>query len=484
MNLLFDISSDSLSFDRFLDKARRSSVALAFAAAAVLGACAAPSSDGAGSDTYVSEADIAAADANGFKIFTTREEAIAWLETFRPMLALHTGTMPGPDLPGDHELTKQASELVRGFWPAMKTLYPERTRGLPEPMVIVFDDDTVNAFAVFDSAIGKQPHVLFVHRGLLEKLPEDEEEATMAHELGHHVLAHGVPGTATKLERIYRVTKGSEPFGFEQTHDAETAKHVNEWRQYAALVGGFAREELASFPMPTIGTPFAYGVLAALRAKPHANADACERSDETRNGVGEVLRPMIDAGEQTLTIPADARDELVARINAHRGALRDCLADVEQSFIAALAETAHVKEEKIRSEMKPEEVAAIDAPSNIVDQAVAFTGIAFDHMRRIEADADLASVRIYTTEEEADEVSVNVLAQAGKDPTAPVRQFLSFLEGRERTSCEQKLATGAVPAYGVLSDAHHSTCFRAWHAQRYAARFHPDASKPSKLARR
>ena len=35
-------------------------------------------------------------------------------------------------------------------------------------------------------------------------------------------------------------------------------------------------------------------------------------------------------------------------------------------------------------------------------------------------------------------------------------------------SCLQIIASGQVPPYGILTDPHHSTCFRIYHAQKFA----------------
>ena len=91
-----------------------------------------------------------------------------------------------------------------------------------------------------------------------------------------------------------------------------------------------------------------------------------------------------------------------------------------------------------------------------------------DAMRRIEVLGDVKSLRYYSYEEEADDMAVRVLAALDMDRDELSKLLLKIEGDAGAQECLSLLSQGQIPSYGVLSDAHHGTCFRIYHMRQVA----------------
>jgi hypothetical protein len=73
------------------------------------------------------------------------------------------------------------------------------------------------------------------------------------------------------------------------------------------------------------------------------------------------------------------------------------------------------------------------------------------------------SLRTFTFEEEADDVSARVLFQLGIDPRGEGLFLLRRAPAGYAQACLDTIASGRTPYYGGLADAHHASCWRYWH---------------------
>jgi hypothetical protein len=79
-----------------------------------------------------------------------------------------------------------------------------------------------------------------------------------------------------------------------------------------------------------------------------------------------------------------------------------------------------------------------------------------------------SALRYFSYEEDADDVSVQVLRAAGLDPAGEGGFLLAAL-GDLRVRCEAILDAGEVPPYGAnYADEHHATCWRVYHVRQLA----------------
>ena len=78
-------------------------------------------------------------------------------------------------------------------------------------------------------------------------------------------------------------------------------------------------------------------------------------------------------------------------------------------------------------------------------------------------------LRFYSTEENADDVSVLVLRAAGLQPNGTADFMVSMLDEDHQIACYRSIDHNEVPAYGVnLLDDHHAPCWRAYHMNQLA----------------
>ena len=80
-----------------------------------------------------------------------------------------------------------------------------------------------------------------------------------------------------------------------------------------------------------------------------------------------------------------------------------------------------------------------------------------------------SSMRFYSYEEAADDMSVKVTKAAQLDTVGVAGLMMKMLPAADQVKCEQSIAAGGLVPYGLnVADEHHGTCWRVAHARQLA----------------
>jgi hypothetical protein len=398
-----------------------------------------------------------------YKAFASHDEAASWFDTFK--------TSPAGVLHGDSKISVVAESDPRyadvhrevdAIWAIFKALFPRDTEGLELPRVLLLDNAKRNAFAVFDRELGLLPHAFMINTGLLKSGSGDVDidglRGVIAHELAHHVLKHGWDDNHEKVNRFYLAANATgAQFGFEQTNDPALSEGGNKFIELASVSGDWPVKAWNGFPR-------ANGVLGKIKTYIHneakkKNAAACATAEQSLAKVATAAAPIVADG--TSVVPATAAElkaldaatrEYLARELTCTNVLTDSLVKMAAAFLGTT-------EAAVLAEL-PDETKAAMAPAKTAYEAVARITVAHDAaLIKIPVDG----LRYYSTEEEADDVSVNVLLRLeGANPNGMGAFFRDGMDDAARAKCDAEIASGE-PKYGRLSDGHHATCWRMWH---------------------
>ncbi|MEJ7598599.1 MAG: M48 family metalloprotease [Kofleriaceae bacterium] len=415
--------------------------------------------------------DCVVPDIDCFRTFDSDADARAWFATFELTLAASEGRPPRALIAeSDPRFVKARSLLDRG-WSAFREHRPVGKLHAARPALVLVDDPSVNAFVIGESATGLSVFTVMVQTGLLEVGgSEDALLGIMMHELQHAVGLHLIGNVREEIRAFYVAADGREPFGREQTDDPRTRAAAAEWISHAAEVGPYAHAELGGFITSggVFDRMFVQMVNAGLQNNPTQCAPAVAKINQLRTVLGEVDPIGGDLVGDLTMVPA--------QVDAALTALRDdCLAAFPYTLIQVMASTFGVSADVIEAMLPASDRALIDG-KHAVDALAALATDRRVRMRGAEAMFEdqmrepWTAVRYFSTEEDADDVSIPVMRASDLDP-AGVAEFLALAVGpTERAACDAVLAAGQVPAYGVdLSDEHHGTCWRRYHVDAFAA---------------
>src|SRR5205085_8394275 len=140
----------------------------------------------------------------------------------------------------------------------------------------------------------------------------------------------------------------------------------------------------------------------------------------------------------------------------------------DKSFIDVASEVFGKSPAELEADLSADELAQVTG-KHAVDAIASLTRFERARMRDIEAaferdHAPWASLRYFSSEEDADDTSVLVLRGTKFQPAAIAAFFVSLMAGDVGVQCQNIVDKRAVPPYGIdLSDEHHGTCWRAYH---------------------
>jgi hypothetical protein len=152
----------------------------------------------------------------------------------------------------------------------------------------------------------------------------------------------------------------------------------------------------------------------------------------------------------------------------------ECFVNYAPDVIAVTAAALKLDEVKLRASISAELRPSIEGVNFVVG---IYNWLVYHrrNMRQTEADFTAATgaawnrVRYFSTEEDADDISVVVLDSANLRPDAITDVLIRLKPGVE-APCRAALATGAAIPYGDnLVDDHHGDCWRGAHARDYRA---------------
>jgi hypothetical protein len=417
-----------------------------------------------GDGTCQEQIDCQVPDIDCFRTFDTDAEAATWFSEFEALSAMQTGGQPRTLLDATDPRFAHVRELADKGWEAFSKARPVGELAKKRPGVVLIDDDTPNAFVAPDISSGKAGFSIQVQTGLLSlNASDDQLLGVMMHELQHAVGLHVVGGTRDRLRKYYAASEYGDPIGRLEDDDPKARELGDPWRLAAEEVGGYDNAELGGLPLAgQIGTllQFAMGEAAKTNeAGCTASAELLGQFDADLSAAKEVLGGALTMDPGLLSSRVD---DIVYSLQY------DCFSGVSLSFIDAIAQMVGATPDDIIANTPPEDLALVQG-KGVLDGVLAVTESRRAAMRDLEQrfassfDRNWNKLRYFSIEEDADDISVLVLRDAGLDPAGEAGFMLRFL-GDAAATCQELIDNDEVPPYGVdLTDEHHDTCWRAYH---------------------
>ncbi len=409
---------------------------------------------------------------NGFEVIS-QQEAVERFGQIEAKLAARTGVLPRKIYPATHELYPKAKEIAALVWSGFSKHYPKETSGLNVPEVVIIEDATANAYAVYDGATKTIPFLFVVHTSLL-KMNRGAVLGVVAHEFAHLIFKHVDPQIMNSIKKHYVVTFEQEPFGYLQENDPVAEAQVKAALAEMANVGPNIVDEIGDLPFDIWGQAQYFQLLRfAFNKFKRAEISDCEAVETNSQKVIGILIASTNMATQELKVPAKEKENLSALAKVLRENFKQCLSGIKPDLAKLFADQTGRDVAWVRKliESQPERLDLVfDQQANLIDSFGAITRLSQEKLAKIQAEQDLKKLRIYTHEEHADEVSIEVMKALGLNPYNNSKFLLLNIPKAQRLECLSEIRTGKVPYYGNLSDPHHSTCYRLYHSQRYISK--------------
>jgi hypothetical protein len=423
-----------------------------------------------GNGTCDLQLDCAAPDIDCFVTFDDDAAAATWFAEFEAKWAEEEHREPRKLLtPADPRWAKTRALLDDG-WAAFKANRPVGVLRDKRPGLVLLDDPAPNAFVAPDLATGNAGFAVMVQTGLFETGgSQDGAMGVMMHEFQHVIGLHVVGDTKERTRKFY-FAGIEEPLGKFETDDAIARRYGESWLAFADEGGRYREAALRGLPM---GGQLVQMLQAAIAQAGAMQAPACMTARMNLSALANEIAGTEDplTGEIVVATNVPARvDQVMATLKSA------CFAGFDVDFIGVIAAATGATPATIEAQMTPSDIALVKG-KHVVDGFSALVSDRRAQLRTLEA--ELASkagkqwskLRYFSTEEDADDVSVYVLEGANIQPDAIGPYFVSFLPGDGPQRCTAMLARRELPPYGQnLTDDHHSTCWRAHHVRQLAER--------------
>jgi hypothetical protein len=427
-----------------------------------------------------------------YQVFESKEKAAEWVGH---MLEQQPDAGTLKEVTDDARLNRLVGEVFEGF----KHAFPRETAGLPPtpPRVVILEKDQINAFAMGPISIAgapaKSPWLFFVNtKLLLTNAADNELRGVFAHELGHLIIRTFLPEVAGRVRSFYMIN-GSENGVLGEAQDTNPAiqAHIEDILKHQLRVGG----------IPNLAMPVLYSLnpptylnmiksLAATGAHQPSAPPGCARVDGDLKALKDAQVALLPGKEEGLLMPRAPTAEESSRLELAAKAVSDdfhaCFdGETDQPpFLAMLAMFNGLPPQAADpSNPQHEDLVKLALPVELrIDSDMPGASLAekifrADVMVRAELDAlqkdpafPIEKLRVYDSEEDADDASIRVLSAIGQDPTGVGQFFVHhFMPSDAIERCNRALAAGESIPYGNLIDTHPATCWRYYHATQFAS---------------
>lgn len=358
----------------------------------------------------------------------------------------------------------RAEEILRRVWEGYRKYSSTRTDQLPVPFLGILKSEDADGFVATDPVSRLFPNAFFLLEKTLEQ-NDDEIAGLIAHELTHLL-------TPDFNDRFYRVAFGEEPLGYLQDNDPQAEALVKQWHAITRIVGPVYIPELNGLPAPLVYDGEAFNLIGVMASKwGDSKSSSCQNLKDKfptwRHDLALHYMSMID---QVVRMTDEQRKELDRQTRAYISDMRSCLGNQSGQLISILVESLHKSPEEL-STTYGELAKTFDREANVVDGLFAVVAEQYLKLNEFSVSHDLSAYRVYSSEEIADDNSVRILPLAGYSATGLGSFLLSYMDKAQpgsRAECEAILSSGKVPPYGMITDPHHSACYRVYHLEQIA----------------
>ncbi len=387
-------------------------------------------------------------DIDCFKTFPSDAEAGAWL----------AGVWGTPQVAAEDPRFVRARALLDRAWATYQAEAPIGKLAESKLALVLLDDPSANAWVTSDPELGQAALSVQIHTGIfLDGFTDEDLLGVLFHEIAHITKLHVFPDVKdTKLR--YYLAEGGEPIGALQPDQPRVRAFADRWLDLANFAGSYATSGLDDLP-------YGGNIDDLFSLYLQQVAPGCTTAANAVYELYNTFRPSPIDG--SLTIAAAG----TATIDRTLDALSTCVAPQNQTMQAFLDAQPPEWRAYALEQIAPDETWLLAENAFEV-----ITLLANDRRGKLAAiESELArtlgqpwsAVRYFSTEEEADDISVR-MSQAAKMPEPGVSGFMLDAIGEHRAACEQHITAGTVP-YGVdLADTHHGTCWRVAHARQLA----------------
>ena len=323
---------------------------------------------------------------------------------------------------------------------------------------------------------------------------DSELRGLFAHELAHLILRNADPVVRSAIRAVYRVPASENGIlGESQSDDPVISGHVEEIRKRQDRVGGVPKLGLPVLEeLGTYAKMFALLGNLAAQSTPEPS-EACVEAAKTKQALASAqaaLLPGQDDGDFTPLTPSptQARDldalsttlamALIAcsaplTAPPATSSIADAIADLNH-LAATAVDPASPDHPKLVSLMLDAERAADAkeiAPSSLMARLLDAQATIRSELEGLEEDPrfPIDDLRVYDSEEDADDAAVRILSAIGDDPRG-IAEFLAraLMTPSAKTTCIDAIASGKKIAYGSFIDPHPTLCWRYYHADQLA----------------
>lgn len=418
--------------------------------------------------------------AKNYQVFANADEARReYRESIEPIVAKMSGLKAARSVVDASDAKYGiANEAVSKIFKQFQSLYPGRYSSLSAPPVAIIQDDEANAFALGKIAPSSTaiPYLFVIQTGLFKMLEKSEDGfyGVIAHELAHLLLLHSASGTDERIGKYYLVpSRAQESVGFLKKNNAALARDMERWVDFAKDAGALAIPEMNGLPT-TLTPTFDLDRFLSHIVDKHVKDEACQKRISFKLYLLKmnIIENYFD--QETLNYKFDA--EGLSSIKSDTADIRTEIAQCTQyadriGYKALFNELSGLDADQILkdSSQKTRETAfadirVFDAAPEALTGILALVKVKQDEMMKLQKKWNLNQVRVYSSEEQADDLSVQVLHGLGMDPNGIARFFIRMMTTEQAESCRATIKKGEVPVYGSLSLNHRTHCYRIYHA--------------------
>ena len=361
----------------------------------------------------------------------------------------------------------QAKAKIDKIWKGFQDLFPEKTLNTRAPFPVIVESDMKDALVMVDQATQAIPQIIKINTGLFASATDDQWYGLIAHELTHYVFKHGLNGTENRVWKFYQSTGIIEPVGSQQSDNLGVRKVVLDWMGHLQWSGAILTGKLHGFALPSQGSGITYFIFQYLAAREKTNhPKECSSFARDQANMVQIFLKSYSYVTGDLDLSPSESDQMNALSAGLGGKAKGCFGSVTEKMDDLIREVAGsgIKIDPADKALYESENSTLDGLMSLVNHH-AQLALTLQKLHQ----SDWGKFRYYSHEEEADLTAVRVLDALGLKADGQADLFWSLLPVRDQTQCSSYLNSGKIPPYGILSDPHHSLCFRIFNIRRAKA---------------
>jgi len=362
------------------------------------------------------------------------------------------------------EINKLIKKIHSGFLKAM----PEKNLNKNPPHVMIVEDDLQRAYVYTNPKTQRKPYLFMVHKGLL-KIPSNQLEGIIAHELVHLYL-QGYENGHRYPSKKYYLSDGLFYFNNEINHNSVLERNLELFNNAGGYIGMFDDEILGGIPMDFAqenASPYREIFYLLINAP---QDDICTDAQNKHWKLKyDLLHTYYDKTTGFLEFEnLDNKNMIKNQVKEVEFSLGQCLQGMKYDRLEIYSFTYGLSKEMlstILSNSKGIEKESLDETAyyyenmDTISAIFAVTRLMRERRSNLLPKLDFEKTRIYTEEDHADEIAVKVLFELGISPDG-LNDF--FISHNKDASCDYKNPSFPEPYYGRLSSIHHNDCWRAY----------------------